>query len=84
MIVWLPRGTEPDDAASWCEIVTEALGGFRPGRVEIQRCGAEWRVRIAVQFGDGTCAPRGASPAWADVTDEVTAALHSAGKPVLR
>jgi hypothetical protein len=83
VIVWLPRGTEPDDAGSWRDIVTRALGGSRSGRVELQRCGDEWRVRVAVQFADGAGGPRGAGAVWSGVTDEVTAALRSAGKPVL-
>ncbi len=83
MIVWLPKGTEPDDAGSWREVVTRALGGSRAGRVELQRCGDEWRVRIAVQFTGGAFEPRDSGPVWFDLTDEVTAALQSAGKPVL-
>jgi hypothetical protein len=84
LIVWLPTGAEPDDAGSWREVVTRALGGRQLGRVELQQCGDEWRVRIAVRFGGGAVEPRGAGGAWSDVTEEVTAALQSAGKPVLQ
>lgn len=81
MIVWL--GAEPADAGSWREVVARTLGRSRLGRVELQRCGNEWRVRIAVLFGRGLLEMRDGGSAWADVTEEVAAALRSAGKPVL-
>jgi hypothetical protein len=82
-LVWIPRGTEPDDVASWRRVVERALGGARTGRVELQRCGDRWRVRIAIQFSFGTLRTARAVVPWLDRTEEVTLALQSAGMPVL-
>ena len=82
MILWLPPGTEPEDAASWREVIARAVGP-RPSRVELERRGDEWRVRIAVLLGGWTPDRQVAAPVWSDLTDDVTAALRSAGKPVM-
>ncbi len=82
-LVWIPKDSEPPDAASWHQAVERAYGDAPGGRVELERRGEAWRVRMAIKFTGGAYRPRDTSPQWYDLSEEVTAALKAAGKPVV-
>jgi hypothetical protein len=78
----MPRQAEPSDAES-CQREIERVHGDAPGgRVELEQRGQQWRVRMAIKFSGGAYRPRDTSPIWYDLSEEVTAALQGAGKPV--
>ena len=81
-LVWIPKHSEPSDADSWQKAIEHVYGDAPGGRVEIERQGERWRVRMAIKFTGGAYRPRDTSPEWFDLSEEVTAALQAAGKPV--
>jgi hypothetical protein len=81
-LVWIPKQSEPDDADSWRAAIEGVYRDAPGGRVELEQHGNAWRVRMAVKFTGGAYRPRASAPMWYDLSDEVTAALQAAGKPV--
>jgi hypothetical protein len=82
-LVWIPKHSEPSDAASWQEAIERVYGDAPGGRVELEQHGEHWRVRMAIRFTGGAYRPRASAPVWYDLSDEVTDALQAAGKPVV-
>ena len=81
-LVWIPKHSEPTNAESWQKEIERVYGDAPGGRVELEKSGQQWRVRMAIKFTGGAYRPRDTSPAWFDLTEEVTAALQAAGMPV--
>jgi len=81
-LVWIPRQSEPSDAESWRTAIAPVYADAPGGRVELEQHGQGWRVRMAISFKGGAYRPRDTSPEWQDLSEEVTAALQAAGKPV--
>jgi hypothetical protein len=81
-LVWIPKHSEPSDAESWRREIERVYGDAPGGRVELEQRGQRWRVRMAIKFTGGAYRPRDSSPAWYDLSEEVTSALQAAGKPI--
>lgn len=81
-LIWIPKHHEPRDADSWQREIDRVYGDDPDGRVELEQQGQAWRVRMAIRVPGGPSRLRASAVIWYDLSEQVTAALRAAGKPV--